>query len=354
MSKIKILLVDDSSLVRKILKSLFKNDNQIEVADEAPNGKVALEKVTAVDFDMVLLDYEMPEMNGLEFLQELRRRDRPTTKPSVIVFSALTGSGSKQTIDCLLAGAKDYIQKPSAALDEADTLDKLRSSLREKIISIVGDARTRPTFTGKQPKDQSTSKSSPRPAKPKLKNLGLVLIGSSTGGPNALEIVLKAIPSTFRFPILIVQHMPESFTKILAETLSKNCSIKVEEVSQKTVIKPGHAYIAAGGKHMLMIDQQTVDSIYGPAVNFCTPSVDVLFESVSKIYKKSVVAIILTGMGKDGADGVKMLKDNLDCFAIAQDAATSVVWAMPKALYEGGLSDCMLPVNEIGEFVANV
>ncbi len=358
MQKIKLLLVDDSSLIRKILKTFFKDDDQIEIIDEAINGKVALEKIASKEFDMVLLDYEMPEMNGLEFLKELKSRNNLVNKPPVMVFSSLTNSGSRQTIDCLLAGAKDYIQKPSASLDETNSLDKLKANLKEKIVSIVTNVRSRPKLVSRPRVEESTTaltqKSQIKLTKPKVKNPGLVVIGSSTGGPAALEEVLKKIPSTFRFPILIVQHMPENFTKILAESLTRSCKIPVIEVSEKTTIKPGHAYIAAGGKHMLMIDTQTVDSIYGPAVNFCTPSVDVLFESVAKIYKKSVVAAILTGMGRDGADGVKTLKDNLDCFSITQDQASSVVWAMPKAVFERGLSDYVLPINEIGEFIANV
>lgn len=355
MPKIKLLLVDDSSLIRKILKTFFKDDDQIEIIDEAVNGKVALEKISIKEFDMVLLDYEMPEMNGLEFLQALKAQTNLAKKPPVMVFSSLTNSGSRQTIDCLLAGAKDYIQKPTASLDETNSLDKLKANLREKIVSIVSNVRSRTAVV--KPSEAApvaVVKNPIKLSKPKVKNPGLVVIGSSTGGPAALEEVLKKIPTTFRFPILIVQHMPENFTKILAESLTRSCKFPVIEVSEKTTIKPGHAYIAAGGKHMLMIDTQTVDSIYGPAVNFCTPSVDVLFESVAKVYKKSVVAAILTGMGKDGADGVKTLKDNLDCFSIAQDQASSVVWAMPKAVFERGLSDYVLPINEIGEFIASV
>jgi len=353
MSKIKLLLVDDSSLIRKILKSFFKDDDQIEITDEAGNGKIALEKISSKQYDMVLLDYEMPEMNGLECLKELKIRNDIVNKPPVMVFSSLTNLGSRQTIDCLLAGAKDYIQKPSSSLEQMNDLGKLKNSLKEKMLSIVRDARAKVAAKQTLLKEPSNNKAIAL-TKPKLKNPGLVVIGSSTGGPAALETVLKQIPATFRLPILIVQHMPEGFTKILAETLTRNCSIPVIEVVEKTIIKPGHAYIAAGGKHMIMIDSRTVDSVIGPAVNFCTPSVDVLFESVAKIYKKSVLSVVLTGMGKDGADGVQVLKNNLDCFSIAQDQNSSVVWAMPKAVYERGLSDCTLPVDEIGGFIANV
>lgn len=351
MSRIKLLLVDDSSLIRKILKTFFKGDDQIEVADEAVNGKMALEKIALQTFDMVLLDYEMPEMNGLEFLKAIKGK---SDKPPVIVFSSLTSMGSRQTIDCLLAGANDYVPKPSAGLDGGDGLDKLKNALKDKIISIVRSKQN--LNLAKAPvKDLGLNKTSAFVrTRPSLKNPGLVVIGSSTGGPAALEAVLKDIPRTFRFPILIVQHMPEGFTKILAETLSRNTSIPVIEVTGRVTLEPAKAYIAAGGKHMLMIDPNTVDSKQGPAVNFCTPSVDVLFESVAKIYKKGVVSVMLTGMGKDGADGVKQLKDNLECYSVVQDQASSVVWAMPKAVFERGLGDSVLPVSEIGRFIANV
>lgn len=346
MSKIKLLLVDDSSIIRRILKGFFKDDDQIEVADEAVNGKVAFNKISEQDFDMVLLDYEMPEMNGLELLKEIKNKIAYERRPPVMIFSSLTNSGSKHTIDCLLAGAKDYIQKPSFSTYDTNSLNNFKSTIKEKILSVASKKHKKYISINENFRSDIN--------KPKLKHPGLVLIGSSTGGPAALEEVLKKIPVSFRFPILIVQHMPEKFTKILADSLDKNCAIKVLEVNEKTNIQPGHAYIAAGGKHMVMIDPYTVDSVLGDTVNFCMPSVDVLFESISKIYNKGIISVILTGMGRDGADGVKSLKQNLECYSITQDQASSVVWAMPKAVYDEGVSDISLPIEDIGDFIANV
>jgi two-component system, chemotaxis family, protein-glutamate methylesterase/glutaminase len=353
--KIKLLLVDDSSLIRKIIKSLFKDDNEIEVIDEATNGKIALEKISSKEVDVVLLDYEMPEMNGLEFLEQLKTVKELEIKPAVLVFSSLTNSGSKQTIECLLAGAKDYIPKPSSTANDPDLMVNLKSNIRDKIILIgKGHRRKKNIKQNLRQVSKSSDRVSSVITKNKPLNMGLVVIGSSTGGPAALEQVLKGVPSNFRYPILIVQHMPENFTTILANTLSKNCNIKVNEVKEKTIIKPGEAYLASGGKHMVMLDPQTVDSIEGPLVNFCIPAVDVLYESVAKHYKRGLVSIILTGMGKDGCAGVRMLKDNLDCFSIAQDEISSVVWAMPRAVHEAGLSDMTIPVEKIGEYLKNV
>lgn len=356
MSKIKLLLVDDSSLVRKILKNFFIQDAEIDVVDEALNGKIALDKILTKEFDIVLLDYEMPEMNGLEFLQAVKQQSIKN-KPPVIVFSSLTDNGSKYTVDCLLAGANDYIQKPSSSsLGSVENLEQLKTTIREKILSIVKDVKAkykeplRPIIgnTAINKLNQANSK------KISLKYPGLVVVGSSTGGPAALEKFLMGIPKDFRYPVLIVQHMPEKFTKILADTLQKNTGYPVQEVCQESKIENGKAYIAMGGKHMIMTSIDSVNIVSGESVNFCIPSVDVLFESVARVFNKGVVSIILTGMGKDGFNGVKALKSKLECFSIVQDQESSVVWSMPKAIHEAGLSDMILPLEQISEVVKNV
>lgn len=352
---IKLLLVDDSSLVRKILKSIFKDDTAIEVVGEAEDGQIAMEMIKKNHYDMILLDYEMPNMNGLELLRALKKDNSLSHKPSVLVFSSLTNKGSKQTVECLLAGAQDYIPKPSRSLGGAGTLDEIKKTLREKIISIVSSqqqAKTSPATTSTSSTSPSTGKAAA--SNKKLRDPGLLVIGCSTGGPAALEVVFKSLPKNFPFPILIVQHMPESFTAILAQTLTNNGNIPVQEVTETTTIEKGKAYLAKGGKHMRMKDSHTLELFDGPPVNFCIPAVDVLFESVAKVYKRSVISVVLTGMGKDGREGVRMLKDKLDCYSIAQDQKSSVVWAMPKVVFEAGLADACLDLKQIGDHISNV
>ncbi|MCE2929209.1 MAG: chemotaxis-specific protein-glutamate methyltransferase CheB [Candidatus Caenarcaniphilales bacterium] len=345
--QIKLLIVDDSSLVRKILKSIFANDLQVVITDEAEDGLKAMEKLKAKQFDIVLLDYEMPNMNGLQVLKQLKTDPAIPVKPPVLVFSSLTQKGSKETVECLLAGAKDYVPKPSRSLGGDGTLDQIKNLLREKIIQIVDSAKATASAAPISPQKLSSDKT-------KLKDPGLLVIGSSTGGPAALEEVLRSFPANFPFPILITQHMPENFTTILAQTLSSRCKIAVKEVQGPTTIEKGVAYLAPGGKHMVMRDVNLIDVEISEAVNFCIPSVDVTFKSVAKIYKKGVISVMLTGMGKDGKDGVAALKQSLDCFSIAQDQASSVVWSMPKAVFEAGLSDRLLSLNKIAGCVLDV
>lgn len=344
--KLKALLVDDSSLVRKIMLSIFKNDSEVEIADEAVHGIDALEKLKDKEYDIILLDFEMPEMNGLEFLEALKKESSINKKPPVIVFSSLSDTGSKVTIQCLLAGAKDYMLKPTSRLGEKDVMDEVKTKLKEKIKALIKKKNPLITHTS----NVKTSKLDTL----KLKQIDLVLIGSSTGGPNALEVVLTKVPKNFPLPILIVQHMPPGFTKMLANSLNERCSIPVTEVTGPTKVESGKIYIAGGAKHMLYEAGGTLIHKEGELVNFCIPAVDVLFKSVAKNFKGRVLSIVLTGMGKDGAEGVKSLKNVLDCYSIVQDEASSVVWAMPKAVYEEGLSDVVLPLDQIGVTLADV
>lgn len=347
---INILVVDDSAFVRRIIASYFRNDNEINILAEAKDGKDGLEKIKSTKFDLVITDFEMPEMNGAEMLTALKNDPNIKDKPPVIVFSSFTSKGSQATVACLMAGARDYIQKPSNAMSGTPD-DTTKESIKKKIISIVENERMRANLF----KSPVAKPDAPRPTLAKrLRNPGLVVIGCSTGGPAALEKTLIPIPANFKYPILVVQHMPEHFTKIMADTLNKKIALEVIEVTEKTQIEVGKVYLAGGGSHMIMEDVNTVKPGDNTPRNFCVPSVDILFESVAAKYNKGVMSVMLTGMGSDGKDGVKALKDSLDCVSIVQDQASSVVWAMPRAVYEAGLSDEMLSIDQIGVKITNV
>jgi len=345
--EIRLLLVDDSSLARKMIRRLIEVDPKMVIVDEAVDGLDGLQKIRELDIDVVILDYEMPNMNGLELLKALARDPSIRHKPSVLICSSLTHSGSKHTINCLLAGAKDYVLKP----DSTSNMAEVQKIILEKIYFAAKSQKKRPRVTNNSNIQQTIKPI--RQAPIRLKNPGLVVIGSSTGGPTALEIALKDIPPDYPYPILIVQHMPANFTASLAASLTNNIQIPVIEVNKETMIEKGKAYLAAGGKHMLMKDPHTLDWEDGDLVNFCRPSVDVLFNSIAKVYKKSVLSIILTGMGDDGYKGIANLKKNLDCFSVIQDEASSVVWGMPRAVFDNNLHDMIVPIQKIGEQIIN-
>lgn len=352
---IKVLLIDDSSLVRKMVRKMLESDPEIEVTGEVDNGRLGLAKIKTENYDVAILDFEMPEMNGLEFLKALRQDKTINNKPEIIVFSSLTKSGSKHTIDCLLAGAKDYVLKPEANAD----LDSLKQTIIDKIKSFGKGHRkaqkAKETTINNTSRTENLVTTTTKDKLPniKLKNPGLVLIGSSTGGPAALEASLKNIPADYPYPILIVQHMPANFTSSLVASLNKSLKLPVVEVLGPTKIERSKIYLACGGLHTYMRDKDTLDVRDGELVSYCKPSVDVLFKSVADLYQKSVLAIILTGMGHDGAAGVAKLKSRLDTFCIIQDEESSVVWGMPSAVHSKNLHDLVVPLDKIGDCILN-
>lgn len=359
-SKVNLLIVDDSAIIRRILKSLFKDDAEICIKDEAVDGREGIAKIKSNEYDLVLLDYEMPKMNGLDFLNSVKNDRNINNKPPIIVFSSLTAKGSEHTVKCLMAGAEDYILKPSASMNKSDTLLKIKRVLKEKILSIAKKSekliKANEKFSAAVKAKTIVAPSEGIPLVHKsLKdipnNLKMVLIGTSTGGPAALMEVLKKLPKDFPLPILVVIHMPANFTKLYAESLEKQISLPVKEVTKLEAVKPGTVYLAAGGKHMIYEDGH-VNSVDGDPVNFCIPAVDVLFESVANNLKiGNVISVVLTGMGQDGKKGVKALKDKKKCYSVVQDQASSVVWAMPRAVHEANLSDKISPLGQIGEVI---
>jgi len=341
MPKIRVLIVDDSSVIRRLITEALGADSSIEVAATAPNGKIALEKIQQIRPDAVTLDVEMPVMDGLETLRQLRK-----THPRlpVIMFSTLTERGATTTLDALSLGASDYVTKPSNTSKLEEGLLAIRQSLIPKIKALCGrreEAAPRHLYPG-PPKAALQRHLSPGPVK-------VLAIGVSTGGPQALEKFIPHLPSDLAVPVVIVQHMPKIFTRLLAERLSAHSKIRVRECVAGTALAPGQAWIAPGDFHMTVKKSSSgvlLETNQGPPENSCRPAVDVLFRSVAQVYGNSTLAVILTGMGSDGLHGCENIREAGGRIFV-QDEATSVVWGMPGAVANAGLADKIIPLEEI-------
>jgi two-component system chemotaxis response regulator CheB len=346
MSKIRVLVVDDAVVVRRLVSDILASDPEIEVVGTAANGRIALAKIPQVNPDLVTLDVEMPDMNGLEVLAALRK-----THPRlpVIMFSTLTQRGAAATLDALALGANDYVTKPANVGSVQEAMQRIREELIPKIKSFCGRKQqpspsvlrllSTPRTTTPPPTRKTTSPS----------RVEIVAIGVSTGGPNALADLLPALPGNFPVPIVIVQHMPPLFTRLLAERLNTKSAIGVSEATAGSVLSPGHAWIALGDFHMALERDTRGNRLrlhQGPPENSCRPAVDVLFRSVAEIYGAGVLSVVLTGMGQDGLRGCEQIKE-AGGQVLAQDEASSVVWGMPGFVARAGLADKILPLNEL-------
>ena len=304
MPKIRVLVVDDAVVMRKMITEVIARDPQIEVVGTAANGRIALQKIPQVNPDLITLDVEMPEMDGLETLREIRK---VYPKLPVIMFSTLTAKGASTTLDALTLGATEHTQ----------FISKLKPA------ALPPRKTTRP--------------------------VEIVCIGTSTGGPNALAEVFKQFPADFPVPIVIVQHMPPMFTALLAERLTATSPVKFQEGRPGQVIAPGNGYIAPGGKHMEVKREglRTILQLHeGPPENSCRPAVDVLFRSVVAAYGPAALGVILTGMGQDGLRGCQHLREQ-NGQVIAQDEKSSVVWGMPGCVVQAGLADSVVPLDRV-------
>ena len=344
MRKIRVLVVDDSTVIRRLLSDTLAEDPQIEIAGTAANGKIAIAKLTQVNPDIVTLDMEMPEMNGIETLVELRKTH---PKLPVIMFSTLTQRGAEATFDALAKGASDYVTKPANVGSVSASLQNVRQQLVPKIKALC------PWLSPSLVKVSSAKvNTTPRVRKPNIAvetRIDMIGIGVSTGGPNALAKILPKLPARFPMPIMIVQHMPPIFTKHLANRLNGMCNIGVVEASHGEIVQPGIAYIAPGDFHMSVRRQGVrliIELDQAPPENSCRPAVDVLFRSLAQNYGPSLSATILTGMGQDGLRGCEIVRDAGGTIQV-QDEATSVVWGMPGVVANAGLADKVIPLEEI-------
>jgi len=342
----RVLIVDDSTVIRRLLSDVLAGDASIEVVGTAPNGRIALQKITQLNPDLVTLDIEMPEMDGLATIAEIRK-----THPRlpVIMFSTLTQKGAAATLSALSLGASDYVTKPANVGNVTAAMAAVREQLIPKIKALCRlDAEEHPGVAirpGKTPAVRSaTGGLTTRPRPPEV-----IAIGVSTGGPNALTEVFTQLPGDLNVPILIVQHMPPVFTKYLAERLSAVSAIPVTEATSGERIAPGRAWLAPGNFHMGLTKAAGSPAIQlhqGPPENSCRPAVDVLFRSVAEVYGSRALAVVLTGMGCDGLRGCRAI-DAAGGRIIVQDEATSVVWGMPGAVAGAGLADAVLPLSRI-------
>jgi len=349
MPKIRVLVVDDAVVVRKLITETLRKDPDLEVVGIAANGKIAMQKIPQVNPDVITLDVEMPEMDGLATLREVRKL---YPKLVVIMFSTLTQKGAVSTLDALSIGANDYVTKPANVGSVTEAMERLERELIPKI-KVHCRHIAAPTTLEKPTVFKSVAPlTSPLPPRPGP--IEIVCLGTSTGGPNALAEVFAQLPADFPVPIVIVQHMPPLFTAMLAERLTAHSSVPCHEGIDGQVIERGHAYIAPGGKHMELHRPglRTVVRLHdGPPENSCRPAVDVLFRSVAAVYGSAVLGVVMTGMGQDGLHGCEVIREKRG-HIIVQDEASSVVWGMPGFVAKAGYADRIIPLNQIAGEIA--
>ena len=345
MKKIRVLIVDDSSIVRQVLSQELSHDSEIEVVGTAPDPYIARDKIVALKPDVITLDIEMPRMDGIAFLKKLMHH----YPLPVIIVSSLTTKGGELAMEALNSGAVEVMCKPGAAYSVGDMSVELIDKI--KAVSKIKSLKTKQKTTVTE---NSDNVSKVKLSLTKTTNK-IIAIGASTGGTQALQKLLASLPPNAP-GIVIVQHMPEHFTRSFAERLDALCSIEVREARDGDSITPGKALIAPGNFHMLIKRSGAVYFVQiksGPLVSRHRPSVDVLFKSAARYAGRNVVGVIMTGMGRDGAEGMKEMKDS-GAQTIAQDETSCIVYGMPKEAVEMGVVDHVLPLNKIAWKMLNL
>ncbi|MDO9332012.1 MAG: chemotaxis response regulator protein-glutamate methylesterase [Pseudomonas sp.] len=373
---VKVLVVDDSGFFRRRVSEILSADPNIQVVGTATNGKEAIDQALALKPDVITMDYEMPMMDGITAVRHIMQRC-PTP---VLMFSSLTHEGARVTLDALDAGAVDFL--PKNFEDISRNPEKVKQLLCEKILSISRSNRRASTYSAPAPVAApaptpapssvssygSSTPARPAPAPiparsyapasapassgqsspaPKRKAYKLVAIGTSTGGPVALQRVLTQLPANFPAPIVLIQHMPAAFTKAFAERLDKLCRISVKEAEDGDILRPGLALLAPGGKQMMIDGRGAVKILPGDERLNYKPCVDITFGSAAKSYGDKVLAVVLTGMGADGREGARLLKQGGSAIW-AQDEASCVIYGMPMAIVKADLADAIYGLDDIG------
>lgn len=364
---VKVLVVDDSGFFRRRVSEILSSDPTIQVVGTATNGKEAIDQALSLKPDVITMDYEMPMMDGITAVRHIMQRC-PTP---VLMFSSLTHEGARVTLDALDAGAVDYL--PKNFEDISRNPEKVKQMLCEKVHTISrsnrrlsSHAAPAPTPAASSPAPASSLGHTPAPRTPtpapvrspaapaaahspapKRKPYKLVAIGTSTGGPVALQRVLTQLPANFPAPIVLIQHMPAAFTKAFAERLDKLCRINVKEAEDGDMLRPGLALLAPGGKQMMVDGRGMVKILPGDERLNYKPCVDITFGSAAKSYGDKVLSVVLTGMGADGREGARLLKQG-GSTVWAQDEASCVIYGMPMAIVKANLADAVYSLDEIG------
>ncbi|HEX8540176.1 MAG TPA: chemotaxis response regulator protein-glutamate methylesterase [Pseudomonas sp.] len=369
---VKVLVVDDSGFFRRRVTEILSSDPNIQVVGTATNGKEAIEQALALKPDVITMDYEMPMMDGITAVRHIMQRC-PTP---VLMFSSLTHEGARVTLDALDAGAVDFL--PKNFEDISRNPEKVKQMLCEKVHSISRSNRRLGSYSAPTPTPTASasatagragtpvaarstlasrpsvpsapaaaSSHAPLSPAPKRKAYKLVAIGTSTGGPVALQRVLTQLPANFPAPIVLIQHMPAAFTKAFAERLDKLCRISVKEAEDGDILRPGLALLAPGGKQMMIDGRGAVKILPGDERLNYKPCVDITFGSAAKSYGDKVLAVVLTGMGADGREGARLLKQG-GSHIWAQDEASCVIYGMPMAIVKADLADAVYSLDDIG------
>ena len=354
---VSVLVVDDSSFFRRRLGEMINASDKLEVVGTASNGQEAVELALKLKPDVITMDYEMPVMDGITAVREIMSRC-PTP---ILMFSSLTYEGARITLASLEAGAVDYLPKNFEEISKSSSV--LKQKLIERILAVAGAhskaAMARPAVEARKPEPVKpepvapvstprTAPARPVPARRAAGRFQLVVIGTSTGGPVALQKVLSQLPANFPLPIVLVQHMPASFTAAFAERLDSLCKIKVTEARDGDSLRPGVALLAPGGKQLMIAKGGKIKVLPGDERLNYKPCVDVTFGSAANVFGDKVLAVVLTGMGSDGCEGARLLKQR-GAEVWAQDEETSVIYGMPMAVAKARLTDQILPLLKVGE-----
>lgn len=335
MGKARVLVVDDSVVCRRLVSLILGEEEGIEVVGTAPNGRIALDKVAQLSPDVVVLDIEMPEMDGLSALAQLRQ-SHPHVK--VIMFSVLTERGAMATLDALALGASDYATKPGATADHAEALRVVREQLVPKVRALAAPAE---------------SVTLPPAASPAAaEEPAVVAIAASTGGPDALPELLSALPRAFPVPILVVQHMPPVFTRLFARRLDGRLKLRVTEAADGMPLDGSQVFVAPGDYHLEVRGGRLVTH-RAPPVHSCRPAADLLFRSVAEEFGPAAVAVVLSGMGRDGCAGAEEIRRR-GGRVFAQDPGSCAVFGMPRHVVEAGLAERVAPPLQLGEEIARL